>query len=155
MWKNWKEKKGRREEWGREEGRLEGRRKKETRKEKRKEVAPPPSAATFFTRTGPPFKIRGLQFRLPFCPQVARSHPWIPMKMETAEGSSWGPRPCKPAGGAADPRAVAHGARRKKPEPSPASSAHRRTLPSGLTACARTSSIACWETCRKPSREVP
>lgn len=142
MWKSWK---GRGEErsggGGKEDWREGG--KKETRKETRKDVAPPPSAASFFTRTGPPFKIRELQFLLPFCPQAARSHPWIPMKMETAEGSSWGPRPCKPAGGAADPRAMAHGARRKKPEPSPASSAHRRTLPWGLTACTRASSIAC------------
>lgn len=46
------------------------------------------------------------QYWPPLLFQVARSHPWTPMKMETTEQSNLGSKPRKPAGGAADPWAM-------------------------------------------------
>lgn len=48
---------------------------------------------------------------------AGRSHPWTPMKTETVAGSNWGTRACKPAGGAAEPRAwhTEHDRRSQRP----------------------------------------
>lgn len=128
-----------------EKRRREGRRGRGGDRREEEGAGPSPKDCSFLH---PPlsFKIRELQFWPPFPPslQAARSHRWTPMRMETAEGSGSGPRACRPAGGAADLRALASGAQREKPEPSPGmltEGPYPRGL--GLPACWRESQHHC------------
>lgn len=69
-------------------------------------VSPSPSYCCVLYSNRLAFQNKRTSVLASFSPlQAGRSHPWTPMKMGTVEGSNLGTRACKPAGGAAEPRA--------------------------------------------------